>query len=364
MADLYVDLSSMNGLYNQLSRASGDAGDALAHVHTHGDLAPHEAGFLGQLMTPHRTAYGQLTEVLVQLRDITRSAATRVNLAQVEYSKTDHAAAAAIDRSYAGAEDPIGLRGDRFDSPPHLDNGTGLFVDEVDATRFLRAPEYATSVDMWDINPLADLLSPAAWVRQAAVWAFDVDPFENWAQNVSGNWKAYLHAGIAMGQAGAVIGDVGRNMLAGARDVPFAWRGQAADGFEEFQYRLARSASEVERVCGEYAKLYAQAAEAIKMLTDGVAGLLMRLIDALIIVSGAIGAGTATIETVVGPIAGYSAAAYYAWQAAGLYKEISFVYGTAEDSIKLIKGSIDGVITRVGTGLMPDIRSYHHPADE
>lgn len=362
MADLFVDLNSMNGLYNQLGRASDNSSDTLDHVRTHSDLEPWEAGFLAQLMTPHNRAYERVVGAITTFRAVTRDAATQVNQAQVRYSQTDHEAAVAIDRAYPGAADPIGLRGERFSSPPSSDDSRVLFADDVDPTQFLRPPEYVTELEMWDVNPLADLVSPAAWLRQAAIWAIGTDPFENWVIQLSGNWKAYLHAGLAIGQAGGVIGDVGRNMLSGARDVPEAWRGNAADGFQEFQFSLARTMVEFEDVCGEYSKLYVEASSAVKRLTDAAAGLLMKFIDALIYVSGALAAGTATIETVLGPIAGYSTAAYYAWQAYNLYKEISFVYGTAEDSIKFISGSVDAISASAGLGETPSIQPYHHPA--
>ncbi|MFY1683663.1 hypothetical protein ACN265_19215 [Micromonospora sp. WMMD730] len=88
---------------------------------------------------------------------------------------------------------------------------------------------YATAVETWKIDPLAGLISPAAWLRQVSVWLFGYDPFEDRSKQHSGDWDAYVHCAAA----GRIIGDalfaVGRNLVTAAGDAPEVWRGNTAE---------------------------------------------------------------------------------------------------------------------------------------
>ncbi|MBB2943268.1 uncharacterized protein YukE [Actinoplanes lutulentus] len=357
-----MDVNGINRLYNQLLRASDDATDTLSYVKQHCNLDFLEVGMLSQLFSPHEKAYTELTAALTRLSSLAQAAGSQVNRAQIDYQRTDQEAAAALDAAYPGAKDPVALNSALTEQREDLQASHPAFADVSEPTRLLRNPEYAIGIEMWSINPMADLVSPSAWLRQTIIWVFGHDPFEGWASQFSGDWKGYVHCGNAMGQAGGVAAAIGRNLLAGVADVPEAWRGNAADGFREFELTLATAAVSLEQVCQDYNRLYDQAAEAIKKLYDVAASAIGDLLDMLLVISGCLAAGTATIETILGPIAGYSIAAYYAWQAYDLYKQISTFFGAAEDTIKLISGSLMTLDASLSVKDIPEVQPYAHPA--
>lgn len=92
-----------------------------------------------------------------------------------------------------------------------------------------------------------------------------------------------------------------------------------------------------------------------------VTGLITKLIDVLIMVNASAAVGTATIETGIGPVLGYSVAAWYAWQAYDLYNEISAFFGNAEATFRLIAGSIEMVKAGMEVAKLPDLKPYQHP---
>ncbi|GAB1692737.1 hypothetical protein [Krasilnikovia sp. M28-CT-15] len=362
MGEFYVDAGGLTSLYNVFVRASGDASDTLGYVHKHCDLSFTEVGLIMRLISPHKHAYGEVTEALSRLRDLSQGAGTQINRAQLDYARTDQAAAARLDGSYPGAKDSVSLRGVLAPGRPDLQGRRTAFTDVAEPNNHLHNPEYAVGIEMWSINPLADLISPSAWLRQICIKLFDYDPFEGWASQFSGDWKSYVHAGVAMGAAGAAAGDIGHNLVAAAADVSTVWRGHAAEAEQEFQLALGSAAMGLQTACRQYDELYMQAAEAVKKLADVVSGLISDLLDVLIIINAAAAAGTATIETVVGGVAGYGVAAYYTWQAYDLYKEISAFFGNAEDLIKLIGASITGIKATLAVKDLPTVEPYHHPA--
>jgi hypothetical protein len=362
VGEFYVDVDGLNGLYNALVRASGDAADALAFTRRHCDLNFAQVGLIMRLISPHYHAYHEMTGALERLRDLSQGAGTQVNLAQRDYARSDQSAARRLDAGYPGATDPAGLRGTFSPGRPDLRGVHTAFADVAQPTRHLGNPEYAIGTELWSIDPLADLISPAAWLRQVSIWVFGHDPLEGWANQFSGDWKAYVHCGIAMGAAGAAAGDIGRNLVNGAGDVPSVWRGNAAEGEQQFQLALGSAALALQQVGGQFDLLYQQAAQAVKKLYDVVSGLISDLLDVLLVINVAAAAGTATIETGVGAVAGYGIAAYYTWQAYDLYKEISDFYGNAEDLLNAIGASIQGIKATLAVKDLPTIRPYHHPA--
>ncbi|MEU8376631.1 hypothetical protein AB0C22_26440 [Micromonospora sp. NPDC048894] len=366
MSGFSADPVGLDGLYNVLHRASGDVYDILGYVERHCGLSFGDEGLLVILASPHKLVYDRMTQGLHRLQAVAQGAATQVNLAQRAYTSADAESAGRLDRTYPGAKDPAVMwstlstgRPDLWPTVPRP-----AFADVAEPTNKLVSPNYATAVEMWKINPLADLISPAAWLRQVSVWLFGYDPFEDWSKQLSGDWDAYVHCAAAWRIIGDALFDVGRNLVATAGDVPKVWRGNAAEAEQEFQLKLGTAAMALHPICDQYAELYTKAAEAAKQLFDVVSGLTAKLIDVLVVINLASAVGTATIETGVGPVVGYGVAAYYAWQAYDLYDEISTFYGNAEATFKGIAGTIGMIQAGAAVAALPDLKPYHHPGQQ
>jgi uncharacterized protein YukE len=364
MSGFCADAVGMNALYNLLLRAFGDAKDTLEYTVRHCDMEFTEEGLLMILAGPHRKAYDGITQALDRVQTLTRAAGTQINLAQRDYATADAAAAARLDESYSGARDPAAVRqllsSGRPDGWPTA--ARSPFEDVAEPAQKLLPPNYATGIEVFRINALSDLISPAAWLRQATVWLFGRDPFEGWGEALSGDWESYVHCAVAWGIIGNAIHGIGRNLTAGAADASSVWRGNAAEAEQEFQLALGAAALALQPVCDQYGQLYNQAAEAAKHLFSVVTALISKLIDVLIVINLASAVGTATIETGVGAVAGYGVAAYYAWQAYDLYNEISNFYSNAEAIFRGIAGSIIAIEAGMEVAALPDLVAYRHPA--
>ncbi len=202
MSEFYVDAGGLNGLYNQFVRAAGDASDTLDYTRQHCDLPVVSEGFLMMVIGPHHEAYKKLTGALAKLAEIIPAAGTQVNAAQLDYARADYAAAAKLGASFPGATNPGDVGGLLAGGRPDVQTYWSAFADVAEPTSHLKSPEYAIGIEMWTINPLADLISPAAWLRQISIWLFSHDPLEGWASDISGDWKAYTHCAMAMGHIG------------------------------------------------------------------------------------------------------------------------------------------------------------------
>ncbi|GLW33798.1 hypothetical protein Areg01_67360 [Actinoplanes regularis] len=351
----------MNGLYNQLRRASDDGSDALGYIDKNCKMSWTEQGLLFVALQTQSAMYGQLVKSFTQVQDLCSNAGTEVNKSQVLYSNTDHEAAAQLDQVCTGIADLDGLRAALAHTRADLDGFHTAFADVDEPTKYLTAPEYAVEVEMWSINPLADLISPSAWIRQLCVALIDVDPFEQWSKDLSGNWQAYVYSGNAMLHAGSAAHAIALNLTAGAKDVAQSWRGNAADVFQEFELNLGTRINDLEEICRLYYRIHMDTAEVVKKLTDVLAGHMTDFYDVLLMASGCMAAGTALIETVFGAVAGYAAASYYAWMAWDIYRIISDLFGKAEDDIKLISSTVKTADIFRSVKTLDDVKPFRNP---
>jgi uncharacterized protein YukE len=356
MSEFFVDPGGLAGLSGQLARASDDAYDTLDYTKRQCDLSWHAEGLLMMLIGPHERVYDEVTGSLTRLREVSRDAADQVRAAGADYARTDARTAALLDAAYPAAADAAGTRAALSQNGPGVRTLPASFADVAVPQRNLVAPRTAPDADMWSMNPLEDLASPAAWLRQVTIWVFGHDPFEGWVKQFSGDWAAYAHCGEALRQVGASAQDIGLNLVAGARDVGAVWQGNAADAEQSFQLTLGAAASGMRAACAACADLYAQAATATRALFDVVADLISNLLDVLIIINAAAAVGTLLVETGLGAVAGYGLALYYAGQAWQLYGEISRWYAAADDTIKSIGAAIDSMRSSLAVPSMPVLR--------
>jgi hypothetical protein len=240
--------------------------------------------------------------------------------------------------------------------------GPAGFADVASPGEHLTDPGTVGSAPMWSINPLTDLVSPAAWVRQVTITLFGRDPFDEWTRALSGDWASYVHCGAALSRVGDGVDGIGRNLLAGAHEAGRVWQGDAAGAERDFQVGLGHATGALRDACASCAALYGRAADAVSSLRDVTGDLIAALLDALIMVSLASAAGTALIETGIGALAGYGVAAYYAEHAYQLYQEIARCFSVAADLIETLGATIGSVRADLDVPDLSSVRPYRYPA--
>jgi uncharacterized protein YukE len=346
MSEFSLDAAGLSGLSRLLSRASDDAFDVLDYTKRQCDLDWRSEGLLMKLLGPHDHAYATVTQALSRLQELSAGASGQVALAAEDYAEADLAAARGLAPTYGNV------------APPRAAD----FTDVADPGSHLTDPGSVGSSAMWSINPLTDLISPAAWLRQVSVSLFGYDPFDEWARDLGGDWASYVHAGAAMSRAGEGAYDIGRNLLAGASQAEPVWQGSAGEAERRFQTSLGGATTGLNDACQEFSQLYGEAADAAANLRDVAGDLIGDLLDALIMVNLASAVGTALVETGIGAIAGYGIAAYYATQAYQLYQEIARCYGAAQDTIEALSATIGSIHADIDVPDLDAVQAYRYSA--
>ncbi|MGX6606541.1 hypothetical protein ACWKSP_31125 [Micromonosporaceae bacterium Da 78-11] len=201
-----------------------------------------------------------------------------------------------------------------------------------DATRFLVAPaEPDDSITNGFVNPLDvfNYISPSAWINDIIEKASGVDIFGYATDAFTGEWAALYKFGGAMANLAQCMQEIGVEIQAGALDLDRTWDGNAGDAAYNYFTELASATSGQQSAMYEAARGYHEAARGAWQLSEQLGNVLQAIVDEAIIMGIAAAAGTATIETGVGAVLGYSMAAYQAVQIVKLVNRASKIINTA-----------------------------------
>ncbi|GAB3435124.1 hypothetical protein [Actinophytocola sediminis] len=354
MNDFFVDPAGMTQLYNQVRGIANDAGAAEQYVRKYADISFGQEGLIFDLVGPHNHAYAVVHGAMAKLELITQRTGTAINASQLAYARTDQAQAARLDALRPGARDAKALRTDLGTARPGQP-----FTDVADPTPHLRDADWVDGGVAFEFDWFSDVLSPSAWIRWGVYEACGVDPFEWMLTWISGDWAAYRTCGTAWSHVGKACPDFAANLTKSASDTERVWRGNAAAGCQELLVALGKATAGFQATCDTLSKNYVAATEAAKQLYEALTGVAGEIVDAAILFIAATAAGTALIETVVGAIAGYAAAAYYAGLIVALVGEASALYGRA----KAVVAAIVAVVETVNANELESIEAPEEGTD-
>lgn len=156
----------------------------------------------------------------------------------------------------------------------------------------------------------------------------------------SGDWAAVWRAGGAYSALGACLQQVAMNVAADNVALDSSWDGRAADAAFNYFADFSADLSSLNDRFRELGEQYHRAAEGTWRLANLYAGFIKEAVDWAIIGSAAAAAGTATIETGVGPIVGYGAAAYAATKVVDRIDKASRIPVRALQAATLIAGAV------------------------
>lgn len=229
-----------------------------------------------------------------------------------------------------------------------------LFTDVEDAQKHLTAPDTDEDDYAYRPNWLVDALSVSNWVRGMCQDALGWDPFEWPIRAITGNWAAYHTCSVVWYQVAAAAHDMSVDLHRAAVDLKVVWRGNAADGAQEFLLEFATAVESVSSACSFYGSRYSDASEAARQTFEAISDPANDLVDAVLLAVAEIFAGTASFETGIGPIIGYSAAAIEIGYVIMLYNTIAQALNTLLNTVSGIAGAMDVFLAERKTS-MPDL---------
>jgi uncharacterized protein YukE len=183
-----------------------------------------------------------------------------------------------------------------------------------------------------------------------------VNPFEEGAKFLAGDYEGFSRAGDAVTRLGQYFGACAEQIRASAAEPAASWIGEAADAAQKYFVRLVGGLTELQTSCASIGKELQQVATSIYFLGQGFASFLQELADIAIAAGLVALAGTATAETGVGPVLAVAAEAYLAWEARQAWIKAMAYHGRAVmvgQGVVGLMGSFLMAIERVAAGGVP-----------
>lgn len=230
-----------------------------------------------------------------------------------------------------------------------------------DPTVFLKEPAKPDdSISHGFANPLDlfNYVSPSAWLNAAIEKLTGVDVFGWMTDWVSGDWESLWKFGDAMANLAPCMQQIGINIQTGMLELDASWDGNASDAAYKYFSDLAAATSGQQFPIAKTQESYHKAALGAWQLSNQLGNILQALADKAILAGIAAAAGTALIETGVGAVAGYGAAALIVLDMLQLINDASVIINTAGT---VILGLFGGVMDAAYQG--GDLTSVPLPAN-
>ena len=286
-----VNAAALPGLSHLMDRRWQDLTDGRGYVATNTQIEPGQEGILNFLWGQHEKIVGAVDDFLASVADgYAAPYATAIREAAGYYQRTDARAAARVDATMPGVDDPG--KHDASSARADMALGAGVFADRVHPTdRYIAPADHGA--DAGSGFTTLDTLSPTSDVREI-IWqvtSIAVDfglldhPYDVLAEAVkpfSGDWTAFARCADTLQHLADGLADSGTAVLDGVRTVPRVWTGNAADqcagGLARFAGDLTVAAGPL-RATGE---AYASTAEQVRAQAEALAALLTILIDEVV----------------------------------------------------------------------------------
>lgn len=200
-------------------------------------------------------------------------------------------------------------------------------------------------------------MSPSAWLNAAIEKLTGVDVFGWMTDWISGDWESLWKFGDAMANLAQCMQQIGINIQTGMIKLDTSWDGNASDAAYKYFSDLAAATSGQQVPIAKTQESYHKAALGAWQLSNQLGNILQALADKAILAGIAAAAGTALIETGVGAVAGYGAAALIVLDMVQLINDASVIINTAGT---VILGLFGGVMDAAYQG--GDLTSVPLPA--
>lgn len=244
-----------------------------------------------------------------------------------------------------------------------------VFTEPRDPAVHLTSPA-ARSETIWGqpfSNPgsVFDWFSPTHIINEFIKQAAGYDVVGDAAKVFGGDWEAIWQAAGAIANLADAIQDIGINVAGGNLDLDPQWDGNAADTAYVYFTDLGSALSAQKESLSALSDSYLKAAEGAYRIAESFSGVLKDIGDAAIMGVIAASAGTATIETGVGAVAGYSFAAYQAYKIYNLGADAKLIISTGYNQINFLTGIIQSWSADTGAlSRHPLPNAYAHPTGQ
>ena len=192
---------------------------------------------------------------------------------------------------------------------------------------------------------VGNVVSPSYWLGTLADKVVDLivgqgehDPFAAVGSKVAGDWKKVSRASDALSKLSGYFNELSTETKDFWNKVDPDWDGGASDDANTSLGKMGTSFSDVSKRLTELSKAYNAVAVGVYNTADTITGLLRTISDEGIAALASAAIGTATAETVIGAVAGYTIAGLEVYNLIKAVKELFKVLGNSWNIVTTFTG--------------------------
>lgn len=332
VADVKVDLDSLGYLSGSYRGLSDTVSSAQTYQTTHINLnaSGKVSGVSTAVLNQAKKVEDALTTWLSDTEKATSGSADCVDDCVRSYQENERVSAELFDGHYTPADVASARSGASSTASGKL---TTPAAQKTFATVFNA------------LGMVGNSISPSYWLGTAADAVLDLilgqgehDPFAAIGNTIAGDWEPFSVASDALSKMSDYFKELGTETKNYWNNVDPDWDGGASDAASDALGKMGTSFDDASERLTKFSSSYNAVAVGVYDTADTLAGLLRTLADWGIAAVASAAAGTATFETVVGPIVGYVAAGAAVLKVLSTVREIFDVLGKVWDFVTLFTG--------------------------
>jgi hypothetical protein len=320
-------------------------------------------GVINLLTSSHEQVRSDVVAAMRRLAEVLGSCASALDASVKMYDSTDRGSAEQLDSTYPNPGDPPKLP----PLPGGIDQGGTMSV--VWQARFPagRLAEPGKPEDFQNpiqiLNDLTNLLSPGWWIAQILKETIGVNPVEELAKVVTGDWEAIAKCASTFNSLSFFCEDVAYDLRINLGALLETWHGNAANGAFQYFGALGTTIDGHQQALGGLRDRYLEAAKGVWEMAETAGDLIQGIFDWAFWAAVEVAAGGVLVETGVGPAVLWSLAALQCAAIVRDWKAVTDLIMKAQNLVRGIHGEILNLIGSNGAFKAHPVPSdgYHNP---
>ncbi|WP_432830709.1 hypothetical protein [Dactylosporangium sp. CA-092794] len=344
---LMVEPEALRRFGALMQRAGEDVAAGAEHVDRYAFREDAGGAWLAWFAPLYERTVDEVSTVLGRLRAVADAAHAGLDQASAYYTTTDQTVAATFDAGLPPGQCPPG---DLDTELAAVCLPGGSFRDVREPQQRLREPEPQEPTGPGGIPVgLLDTLSLSGAALYTARAVFGFDPVERLTGPLLGDWERIAACGTVLRQLAALCSDIAVNIAAGDRTLMTYWSGNAAAAADDYITTLAVRTDRLADPITTIGQLHEQAATVVFTVAETIKGVVTTLIDLAVAAAAIMAAGTALIETGVGPLVAAGVAATIIGELYETYDTGTAALRTAYNVLTGLAGLIAAASSRLET---------------
>jgi len=347
--------------YKVIVEAHGrDAANAKKFAEDHLTIGE-QPGLLADWVGTHEQVKNEVVQALGSLADLLAACGTELDRTVNMYFATDDAQAAQLDNTYPDPGKPAGLP----ELPGPVDeDGMSMVMSQNSPSMRLNEPKkpdgFTNPVQV--INDVGNAISPGYWTGQFLDATIQVNPIQEAANWVAGDWEQFAKSADALNNLAWCTRDIADDLGGNITALTATWQGNSANEAAAYFRGVCDTIGDYSSGLATLRNKYMEAAKGVWEFSEAISDLIQSIFDSIFWGGMELVAGGVLAETVVAPAVLWSLAALECQSIVEDWGNVVKLLNHVQNAVRALHGGVLDVIGSRGSFTPhPLPAGYDHP---